>query len=563
MDFDRSLLSSQQMANERDRRPTGSWRHAQTVETMESVEATLTARAPALTVLYHPDLHRVGNRVRLPQLTVGKPTALSRLEPSFAAPGETEGRPLADARMSRRPVWFEPFGGGLRIVTEGTSTQVLADGVPVRGGVTITDEAIDDGVVLELSNRFVLLLHRVAAPQPCFPRGGLVGDNDSMERLRGDIVRVADVSVPVLLRGESGTGKELVARAIHDASPRRSGPCVSVNMGAITPTTAASELFGHRKGSFTGADRDHAGYFGRADGGTLFLDEIGETPPELQVMLLRVLETGEVQPVGASRPNRVDVRLIAATDANLEQATRDGGFRLPLLHRLSGYEITIPPLRDRMDDIPRLFVHFLRHELKATGELQRLDPPRKGANPWLAASLVARLVRLRWPGNVRQLRNVARQLVISSRGRDVVRVDPSVERLLTDNESQIQPRDRRARATPSGDVPRQPASDAPTPTTGPARKKPAALTEDELVAVLRTHGWRLGPTAAELQMSRTTLYALIERSTRIRKARDLGPGEINRELEATGGNVGLAAEHLEVSKRGLQLRMRELGLITG
>src|SRR5262249_34932398 len=156
-----------------------------------------------------------------------------------------------------------------------------------------------------------------------------------------------------------GTGKELVARAIHESGRRRGAVCLSVNMGAIPPSLATSELFGAVRGAYTGAVRDHLGYFQRAHGGTLFLDEIGETPPEVQVMLLRVLEPGEVQRVGSPQTQKVDVRLIAATDADLERALHEGRFRAPLLHRLSGYEIYIPPLRERRDDFGRLLFHFL------------------------------------------------------------------------------------------------------------------------------------------------------------------------------------------------------------
>lgn len=534
------------MGDERER--TGSWRHAETQETLESVETLLSMRVPALTLLYHPDLERVGEQCRLVSLPLGKGCALGRLEPVFSAVGVTRGEPLADARLSRRPVWLEHVdGGGVRIDVTQTSTPVVCDGEPVVDYYELSAARVTAGVVLELASRFVMLLHSIGRAHERSPRLGLVGDNESIERLRGDILRVADLDVPVLLRGESGTGKELVAQAIHGASSRASRPCVVVNMGAITRTTAASELFGHVRGSFTGASRDHDGYFVRADNGTLFMDEVGEMPAELQVMLLRTLETGEIQPVGAPRKKRVSVRLIAATDADLEKATEEGTFRLPLLHRLAGYEVVIPPLRDRKDDIARLFIHFLRLELEALGESWRLDPVQKGSQPWLAASIMARLVRYEWPGNVRQLRNVARQMVISSRGAEVVRVDPAVERLLG----------RRA-PRPAIEVEATPTNPAPAAAAPAHRKRPSELTEDELLVVLRRHEYRLGPVAKELGMSRTTLYALIERSDRFRKARDLSEAEIRAAL--TGSDVGRASRQLEVSKRGLQLRMKELGL---
>jgi two-component system nitrogen regulation response regulator GlnG len=157
----------------------------------------------------------------------------------------------------------------------------------------------------------------------------------------------APLAVPVLLQGETGTGKELAARSIHDQSTRAQGPFLAVNLGALPAPLAAAELFGARKGAYTGAVQDLPGWFGRADGGTLFLDEVGEAPLEVQVMLLRALETGEIVPVGSQTPRRVDVRVVSATDADLEAAVGRGAFRAPLLHRLAGYSIRLPPLRHR------------------------------------------------------------------------------------------------------------------------------------------------------------------------------------------------------------------------
>ena len=188
----------------------------------------------------------------------------------------------------------------------------------------------------------------------------LVRLSPAMQAATATIKQVAQSDVPVLLRGETGVGKDLVARSIHERSKRREAPFVAVNCGGFTEELFSSELFGHKRGAFTGAARDHDGFFLRASGGTLFMDEVGETPPDLQVMLLRTLETQEIQAVGASRSRRVDVRLVAATDADLERMTEDGGFRLPLLHRLAGYEIRVTPLRERRDDIARLFFYFIR-----------------------------------------------------------------------------------------------------------------------------------------------------------------------------------------------------------
>jgi two-component system nitrogen regulation response regulator GlnG len=228
----------------------------------------------------------------------------------------------------------------------------------------------------------------------------------------------------VLLRGETGTGKELVARALHDHGPRRGGPFVSVNLGAIPRELAAAELFGAQRGAYTGATRDREGFFRAARGGTLFLDEVGEASPEVQAMLLRVLETGEMYPVGGQAKVATDVRILAATDADLDARIREGQFKAPLLHRLAGYEIRLPPLRERREDIGVLFYHFAREELLALGEVHRLSPEDPYSAPWLPASIMGRLLRFAWPGNIRQLRNLTRQLVIGSRGCAQIALDP-------------------------------------------------------------------------------------------------------------------------------------------
>src|SRR5215210_1264720 len=353
------------------------------------------SRVPALTILCHPDLNRVGERALLGGLPQGRTVHLSRLEPEFEPPDQSAPRALGDRHISRAPVRLSRAGGtgDLQISVAATRTRVVVNGAPVQETWTGSGRELEAGIVVELADRVVLLLHTLPASKVQAPeRFGLVGESEAILRVRYEVRRVTDLEVPVLLRGETGTGKELVARAIHQASRRQSGPCLCVNMGAIPASLAASELFGSSKGAFTGSRRDQAGFFQRAHGGTLFLDEIAEAPPEVQVMLLRVLETGEIQRVGGAEPQRTDVRLIAATDANLEQAIEDGRFRGPLLHRLAGYEILIPPLRERRDDSGRLLFHFLRQELREIGEEHRLAPtPGDDAKPWMPASVVARL----------------------------------------------------------------------------------------------------------------------------------------------------------------------------
>ena len=513
-------------------------------------------RLPALTILYHPDSHRVGERALLSSLAEGGSARLSRLEPSFAPPHRNELRPLEDRHISRSPILISSSGdGGVHLSLGESRTRLVADGSPVQGSWTFAAPEVERGIVLELGQSIVLLLHTWSSTlPPASERFGLIGESEAILRVRHEIRRVAELDVPVLLRGETGTGKELVARAIHQASRRHQNPCVCVNMGAIPQTLAPSELFGAVKGAFTGSVRDQIGHFQRAHGGTLFLDEIAEASSEVQVMLLRVLENGEVQRVGGMEPQKADVRLIAATDSDLERAIEEGRFRAPLLHRLAGYEILIPPLRERRDDFGRLLFHFLRQELRALGEERRLSPP-EGTEPWLPASVVARLARYTWPGNVRQLRNAVRQIVIASRASEVVEIGPQIERLL-----------RQATTPPTS--PGSPAETAPmAPPPAPRRAEPAEyrspseVGEAELIEALRATRWEVKLAAERLGVSRPALYLLIDKSSTVRKAADLTREEILEARESCGGDLDAMVTLLEVSKRGLQQRMTQLGIV--
>ncbi|HEX8106561.1 MAG TPA: sigma-54 factor interaction domain-containing protein, partial [Kofleriaceae bacterium] len=307
---------------------------------------------PALTVVYHPVLRRIGDRAILGELAAGREARISRGAPRFAPPRQPRSAPLDHVRISRAPFVLRPHPDrGIVLDPADCRTRITVDGEPVEQPRVITPDQLQRGVILELSDRVALLLH-LFAPHAERDTGdlGLVGHSDHIGRVRDDIRRVADLDVPVLIRGETGTGKELVATAIHESGRRARGPLVCVNMAALPPALAAAELFGAARGAYTGG-HGQDGYFRRAGGGTLFLDEIGAAPAEIQVMLLRALETSEIYPLGAQRPERVDVRIIAATDARLEALIASGAFGAPLLHRLAGYEIHLPPLRERRDDI--------------------------------------------------------------------------------------------------------------------------------------------------------------------------------------------------------------------
>lgn len=238
--------------------------------------------------------------------------------------------------------------------------------------------------------------------------GPLVGASAVMRKLYTWIEKVAPTEATVLVGGESGTGKDLVGRAVHELSARRDRPYLALNCGALAPSLVGSELFGHEKGSFTGANRRHIGYFERASGGTLFLDEVTEMPSELQVNLLRVLETGKLVRLGGEQEIDVDVRVIAATNRKPETITATGGFRKDLFFRLSGFPINVPPLRERGGDIELLSRYFL-------STLNQEHHTRRT----LASCAVARLNRHDWPGNVRELRNFIVRAYLLNEGEEI------------------------------------------------------------------------------------------------------------------------------------------------
>jgi DNA-binding NtrC family response regulator len=267
-----------------------------------------------------------------------------------------------------------------------------------------------------------------------YASSGLIGHSRQMIELYMEIARVAAYRSTVLIVGESGTGKELVARAIHAHSPRAAEAFVAVNCGALTETLLEAELFGHTKGSFTGAIADKKGLFEEAEGGTLFLDEIGETSPALQVKLLRALQESEIRRVGSSKPIKVDVRVVTATNRKLEDEVKAGRFREDLYYRLSVITLKVPPLRARREDIPLLAYHFLQRTCQETGKRVTLS---EGA--------LEVLRNYSWSGNVRELENTIEHAVLHSRGaviteddlparlrsREPARTDLPVEQLFT------------------------------------------------------------------------------------------------------------------------------------
>jgi DNA-binding NtrC family response regulator len=333
---------------------------------------------------------------------------------------------LAEARSRFRPVpdlvlvdLCLPDGSGIDLLTE-PELPKSSDVVVITGYASVETcvKGMRLGAVDYLTKplsvpKLQSILARVALPDraddaPGDRLGELIGVSPAMRRLFDEMRRIAPTDATVLIVGESGTGKELVAKTLHGLSMRRDGPYLAVNCGAVSPNLIESELFGHEKGSFTGAIRQHVGFFERAHGGTLFLDEVTEMPQDLQVRLLRVLESRTVTRVGSSDAIPIDVRVIAATNRDPYEAVKSGKLREDLLYRLQVVPLRVPPLRDRAGDITRLTEHFL-DALNARG----------GTTKSFSPAALARMERYDWPGNVRELYNVVQRAYILAEGRAI------------------------------------------------------------------------------------------------------------------------------------------------
>jgi len=323
-----------------------------------------------------------------------------------------------------------------------------------------------------------------------FRLDGIVrGAHSPLEEVCAQVAQIAPFDIPVLLTGESGTGKELFARALHYNSLRAERPFVAENCGALPDQLLESELFGHRRGAFTGAINDHIGLFEQADGGTIFLDEIGDVSPAFQVKLLRVLQEGEVRALGSEQRRRVDVRVIAATNHDLPRAIAEGRFRADLFYRLAGVQLHLPALRERPGDIPAIAERLLEDAVKALGK------PATG----FSAEALACMQRYHWPGNVRELANeVQRMLALSPR--------PLLEAPLLRREILAADGDAQA-AGPGGAN----GDGAPVATETTLKARLDALERAVLRETLIRHGWNKSRAAEELGLSRVGLRSKLVR----------------------------------------------------
>jgi two-component system nitrogen regulation response regulator GlnG len=489
------------------------------------------APLPALTVLWHPDLDRVGEVAPLTALRDTGSVDLTRLEPPFFVPGSHVDRPIDHQTMNRSPVLrIVAKRGGLELGLGATDKKVEIDGAPLETMRELSHDDLRRGLIITIGSGYAFCLHIIQYPIIRSQDLGFLGSSDAIEEVRRAIVRVPDDETLVLLRGETGTGKELAARALHDSSARSKGPFVAVNAGGLTSSLAASALFGHERGAFTGATDAKRGSFREADGGTLFLDEIGLMPYEVQAHLLRVLQDHTVHSLNSSRAHKVDVRVIAATDLDLEDAVNDGRFMRSLCGRLTnGVTINLPPLRERREDIGLLLVTFLRTRFGSAAELQRIQSSSTYGSPWLSAQTIASIALSALPSNVRDLQGLAKTLrtCIVPGARDTHSV--VAERLAI-------------LAKLAG----SPASAKPSS----GQKAPI-----DIVAALDASGWDRRRAMEHLGVSKSTLWRYLRPHPELVRLLDLSLKYLRRELEACGGEVASLAAKLGIPEALLTRRL--------
>jgi len=370
------------------------------------------------------------------------------------------------------------------VMISGHGTIATAVEATQRGAFDFLEKPLDtDRLLLTVRNALAhaeLVGENARLREVTESRYQMVGRSAALDRVRELIAKVGPTAARVLITGENGTGKELVARGLHEASPRRDQAFVEVNCAAIPSELIESELFGHMKGSFTGAFADRAGKFEQADGGTLFLDEVGDMSLSAQSKLLRVLQEGVVTRIGGSKSIEVDVRVLAATNKDLEGEIAEARFREDLLYRLNVVPIEVPALRERLEDVPALVAHFAEALAESAGV-----PGKK-----FAEDAMARLQTRAWPGNIRELRNAVERALILAPGKVVTAVD--IDRLL-----------------PGGDGAMPPASAPSGAHTFETFKQEAE--KNFLAQQLREHDWNVSETARALKMPRSNLYKKIER----------------------------------------------------
>lgn len=432
-------------------------------------------------IVWHPEPERIG---MFAPLTAGNGDLfrISRHEPSFRTGNNLAQAPLADRHVSRQPLTIRRVAARTVEVTRPDSPMAVSvNGRLIDQTAAVSLDELGEDIIICLSDRIILSIFDAVLPlQTDAARHGLIGISKGLQRAWAMVRQGAPTQLPMLLTGATGTGKELVASAIHALSTRSAQKLHTVNMAALSASLAHAELFGATAGAYTGATAARPGLFAQAHGGTLFMDEIGDAPKEVQPMLLRALENGEYRRLGDTKVQVADVRIISATDRSLEA----GDFNQPLRHRLQGVVVHLPPLRDRRVDIGLLLRHFLT---RPETNLESRDPAS------VPAGQVLPLVLHPWPGNIRELAGAARQMRMGV----PVTLKPVTTRAVSE--------------MPLGSSPVAP------PPPGRRHRDPATVDDAEMVGALAATEWNIKAAATLLNVSRTSLYRLMERSPSLKE----------------------------------------------
>ncbi len=503
-----------------------------------------------ITVLWHPDPAMIGSQYLHSRSQ--DVLELNRFTPLFCHPGQT-GMPMSVGTISRTPIllrWQDAQSVMLEVPPSRMVVEV--NGHEIIDQINLSSSQIDQGVVISLGRSVFLCLHWMR----CLPQFNLIpeiiGVGSAAIQLREQIRQMAKSDLPILLLGETGTGKELAAKAIHQFSSRAHAPLVTVNMAALNETLAAADLFGAAKGAYTGAAQTRKGYFAEAAGATLFLDEVGNTPASIQPMLLRVLETGDYRPLGASQDCHSTARILSATDQNLYQSN----FNHALLRRLESLVLHLPPLKQRREDLGVLILHILANE-----------PGEATLTSEFPGDVLNSLFCYDWPGNVRQLAQVVRRVCLQLQAGQ----SPDLSGLLEQASQPAlgavseQPKLRSGNldSTLLGGNSAGNSLGRSANSVAQSRKKLHEISHDAVLNAMRNQRWEILAAAQELGVSRPSMYKLLEQHPQIRRAQDIPVTEIQSALQASQQQIDRCAEILQTPAEALRRYLMLSGLYDG
>ena len=524
--------------------------HASTLdpETRSSKPGNTAApEVPILRILYHGDLSRVGAETTEGALLSEEPALGGRRAPRFA--GRDGSLSALDDPCISRTQWvtrWHPWPRRLSIEAAASARRGVFVG---RARAPAEGAPMPAGTLVEIEDRVLLWFDLVPLDRAARDRMGLVGESRAMCDLRARIATLASAS-SVLVQGETGTGKELVVRALHTHSDRAGGPLVPLNCAAMPAHLLESELFGHERGAFTGADRTRVGLFEQATGGTLFLDEIAELPLAMQGALLRVLQERRVRRVGGAEERPIDVRIVAASHRDLAAEVAAGRFREDLFARLERPAIEVPPLRERLEDVPLLFAAFLaaeRARRPASSRLSMLWQPVGVERSVLPCPFVRGLLDYDWPRNVRELRKLAEDIALRLDAGTPLGAPPGSHATA------------RVVARPPAIDPAHtpPPVDTDGAVTAPMRVADERPDRTGLLDVLRRSGWSPSAAARRLGVARNTVYAWMA-DAGLPQAGDYDRDALAAAIAQADGDLNRASDALQISLRALKLRMAAL-----